>query len=1047
MKLAALAVRRPVTTGMFFLAVVVLGLLSLSRLAVDQLPDVTRPSISVMTTYEGAAPEIVERTVTDPLEKALATINHVKEIRSASSEDSSRVTLDFNWGTNVDLAALDVREKVNDVLRRLPEGIDPPRISKYDPSSQPIMYLNLASNGPVSSLELYHYADSTLRYQLQQIAGVAAVDIWGGEQREIQVLVDRSRLEATGLSLETVVDAIQAENLSRAGGHLESGRVDYVVRPLGEFQTLQDLDRVVLRADGSMPVYLKDVAQVHDGVKERLTRTRVNRVLGLVLAVRKQSGTNTVEVSDAIQAKLPHLRARLPETMRLHLLFDRAEFIRRSIGRVEQSALLGGCIAVVVLFLFLRSLRPTIIIALAIPLAVVATFILLYQAGISLNWMSLGGLALGIGMLVDNSVVVLENIVRHRQNGVARERAAVVGAQEVGLAIAASTLTTLCVFFPLIFVQGMMGVVLLELALTVAFSLVASLLVALTLVPMLSAKWLARDMTETPLQGWSARAHGLWSRGLAALERVYRWLLRGALHHRLAVIAVSFLILGLCWQVYSRLGSELLPSVDEGMMYIRLELPVGTRLEVTDRILADIEQTVYRTAPDVQAMFARSGLSWRGGGGTHSGFLWVRLVDRSNRQQSLKEVIAVLRRKLSDYPDATVRIVERPSDVARLLGSSRSERLEIDVFGFDLTQGRRLAQDIADRLKALEGVSYVRLNIDDSRPEMQIRIDRQKASALGIRARTILQAIETGMAGTVASKFREGRDEYDIRVRLRKADRQAPTDLERLMVAAPSGRQIPLRNLVSVREETGPIVIQRRGQERAVTVQAGMTGERDFGSLATEIERLLAALDIPSGFQAVMGGERQEQQESNRNMRLTIVLAVLLVYMIMAALFESLLHPFVMLCMVPFAVVGGILALWLTGTNLSMPVYIGTIMLVGIAVNNGIVMVDYINQLRQRGLDVFEATQEGAAIRLRPILITTLTTTLALVPMAIGIGEGAEIWAPLGRVVVGGLSVSMLFTLFFVPTLYSLIEERRTRRLAPSAPATQPHDSEAILAD
>ncbi|MDH3604938.1 MAG: efflux RND transporter permease subunit, partial [Candidatus Tectomicrobia bacterium] len=718
----------------------------------------------------------------------------------------------------------------------------------------------------------------------------------------------------------------------KVGGHLESGRTDYVVRPLGELHRVDDIGDIVLRTDDAMPVYLKDIAEVRDGIKERLTRTRVNRTKGLVLAVRKQSGTNTVEVSDEIQARLPQMRSRLPETMKLNLLFDRAAFIRRSIAQVEQSAMLGGCIAIIVLLLFLRSIRPTIIIALAIPIAVMATFILLYQADISLNWMSLGGLALGIGMLVDNSVVVLENIFRHRQSGTARQRAAVVGAQEVGMAIAASTLTTLCVFFPLIFVQGMMGIVFQELALTVTFALLASLLIALTLVPMLSSRWL-KQLPQVSSNGHSgSRFQTRWVQTLGAIETGYRRVLGLALQHRLAVIGLCVLPLALSLLIYRNLGSELLPSVDEGMMYIRMQMPVGTRLDVTDQVLADIEQTVYKTAPDVQAMFARSGLSFRGGGGTHSGFLWVRLVDRSKRQQSLEEVLTVLRKKLSTYPDATVRIVERPSDVARLLGSSRAERLEIDVFGFDLKRGRQLAQRLERDIKGIDGISYTRLSIDDSRPEIQLNIDRQKAAAQGVSARTILEAVETSIAGTVASTFREGRDEYDIRVRFRKDDRRELADLDRIMVATPAGRQIPLRSLTVSTSGTGPIEIQRRGQERAVTIQAGMSGERDFGSIALEIEQLLATTKIPQGFQATMGGEREEQRESNRNMILTIVLAILLVYMIMAALFESLLHPFVILLTIPFALVGGTLMLWITGTNLSMPVYIGAIMLVGVAV-------------------------------------------------------------------------------------------------------------------
>jgi HAE1 family hydrophobic/amphiphilic exporter-1 len=1047
MKLADIAVSRPVTTGMFFLAVLVLGLISLSRLAIDQLPDVVRPSVSVSTTYEGAAPEIVERMVTDPLEKALATIDGVTEVRSSSSEESSVVTVDFNWGTNVDLAAIDVREKVNDTLRLLPDDIDPPRVIKYDPSSQPIMYLNLTARGKLSSLELRHYADNSLLYQLQRIPGVASVDIWGGKEREIQVLVDRSRLEATGISLGRVLDRLQKANITKVGGHLESGRTDYVVRPLGEFRSLEEIGALRLNTNGSMPVYVKNVAEVRDGIKEELTNTRVNRAPGLVLAVRRQSGSNTVEVSDLVQAALPHLREQLPQGMELHLMFDRAKFIRLSIANVENSALVGGIIAILVLLFFLRSIRPTIVIALAIPLAVIATFILMYHSHISLNWMSLSGLALGIGMLVDNSVVVLENIFRHRQEGVERKRAAIVGSQEVGMAIAASTLTTLCVFLPLIFVQGMMGVIFQELALTVSFSLIASLFIALTLVPMLSSKWLSRLSPHATGQGLRYRFVTLWERSLTAIEAGYHRLLSLVMRHRAIVMLGCLAVLGLSWPLYNQLGSELLPSVDEGMMYIRVEMPVGTRLDITDRVVADIERTVHATAPDVQAMFARTGLSWRGGGGTHTGFVWVRLKDLSQRQQSLPEVIRMLQKKLSNYPGAKIRIVERPSDVARLLGSGRSERLEVDVFGFDLHRDRELAQGLAKQIKALKGISYVRLNIDDSRPEIQMLIDRQKADAMGVSIDTILQSVETSMAGTVASKYREGRDEYDIRVRLQETDRREIADLERIFVMAPGGQKVPLRSLTVSKPGTGPVVIERRGQERAVTVQAGINGTRDFGSIAADVEHLLAATHIPQGFQTKIGGEREEQQQSNQNMLLTIVLAILLVYMIMAALFESLLHPFVILFTVPFAVIGGILMLWLTGTNVSIPVYIGAIMLVGIAVNNGIVMVDYTNQLRQSGLDVITATQQGAVTRLRPVLITTLTTILALIPMAVGAGEGGEVWAPLGRVVLGGLFVSMLFTLFFIPSLYSVIEEFRVRHVTQPVLEVEAETTEAGVAD
>jgi len=1023
MNISHFAVRRPITTCMFFSAIVVLGWISFQRLAVDQLPDVALPSITVSTTYEGAGPAEVERLITEYIEKAVSTIDGVKEVRSTSKENNSTVVIDFTWDKDLTEAVNEVREKVAEAKRLLPEDIDEPRIWKYDTSAQPIVYLAL--RGASERFNVRQYAEDYLAYLLQQTEGVAAMDVWGGNLREIQVLVDRGRLESTGLSLAQVEQALRAENLSLAGGHLEAGAVDYLVRPTGEFGSLVEIEQAVVALRDGIRVSIKDVASVVDGLKDEPTRTCVNGEPGVILAIRKQSGGNTVRVAQQVRARLPEIQAQLPQGLTLSVLYDRSTFITRSIKQVQDTAIQGGAIAVLVLLVFLRSLISTVVIAVSIPIAIIATFILLYFWQISLNWMSLGGLALGIGMLVDNSVVVLENIFRHAKFGKDRQLAAMDASSEVALAVAASTLTTLCVFMPIAFVHGKIGVIFQELALTVTASLLASLLVALTLTPMLCGKILrVRDEHQprsTGLRRWLELQGERFFNGLdASYHRSLAW----ALSHRALIVVVSLTLLAMVLPLNRHIGQELLPPVDESLIYARLEMPVGTRIDLTDETMRQLERTILANPP-IHGSFSRTGLTSRGGGGSHTGFMFIEAVDRAQREETLDDVMQTLRRDTRLIPGGKIRIYERPSDLRRLWGGGREERVEVDIRGFDLLEAKAFAEQISEIIAGIDGVSHTQLTVDDQMPEIQLRIDRAIASAMGIRASGILHTVKTAPEGTETSNYRESGSQYDIRVRLQEADRQAWDDLSRLFVLAPSGQTIPLRNIATLHPAKGPMAIERRGQQRVVTVQAALTGGREFSGLMQEVEQRVLEAPRPDGLTIRFAGEVEEMKESRHDIILAFALALLLVYMVMASLYESLLHPFVIMFTVVFSSVGIILALWLTGTHYTIPVYIGIIMLAGIVVNNGIILVDYTNQLGDSGIGVREALLQAGRTRLRPILITTLTTVLALLPMSLGYGEGAEMWSPLGRVVVGGLSVSTLFTLFFIPVLYSLMEEVR----------------------
>jgi HAE1 family hydrophobic/amphiphilic exporter-1 len=1008
MNLPGLAVKRPITTSMFFFALLIFGSISLFRLPIDILPDITYPSITVYTEYEGAGPQEIERLITENIENTVSTIDNVKDIRSVSSEDASTVTIDFNWGTDLAEATNDIREKLDRVAHSLPEDADDPNIFKYDPSNRPMVFISMV--GPIHSSKLRDLAEDRIKYDIEQVEGVAAVDIWGGLEREIQVEVNINKLRSVGLSIDELVSILKAENVSLAGGRVETGRREFLIRPLGEFASLEDIKNTVIAFKQDKPVYLKQVAEVKDGFKELRRHMRINGESGVMVAVRKRSGSNTVQVSNRVLKIIPALERELPEGVKLSVVLDTADFIRKSIRQVKQSAFIGGILAIIVLFAFLRNIRSTIIISFSIPIAIWATLFLLERMGLTINMMSLGGLALGIGMILDSSIVVLENIFRHREEGKGEIKGTLDGSQEVAMAITASTLTTICVFLPLLFLQGVEGIMFKQMALTITFSLIASLVVALSLIPMLSSRFLRVEQ-----KGEGAAVARFYERYLKALT----W----SLEHRKTVLAGSVLVLFLSfWALGLKgVGTELLPDVDEGVINGSIEMPVGTRLDITDGVTSEVEDIIIEEVPEIQRMFSRSGASHRGGGSSHTSFFRAYLGEKDERSRSTKEIVARLRSRLNEIPDAKVRISEARSMFTGFIGGGREERLEIDIRGYDLQKGRALAEEVMRRMKSVEGVIYPRISLEDSRPELKISIDRAKAANFGLSVSRILKVINTNIEGSVASQYREGGDEFDILVRLREEDRKGLQDVRNIFITGPSGNKISLKSFAAITEGKGPTDIERRDQERLITVRAEIQ-DRDLGHIVKDVREKISDLEIPPNFRLGFSSEYETQTEAFGGLMFAIALAIVLVYMVMASQFESLVEPFVIMFTIPFASIGVILAIIVLNMNVSIPVFIGGVLLIGIVVNNGIVLIDCISRLRKEGHSLKEAVLAGGRMRLRPIMMTTLTTCLALVPMAMGIGEGAEINAPLARVVIGGLLVSSLFTIFFVPTLYGAVK-------------------------
>jgi len=1025
MNVSRFAVHRPIFTVMVVLIIIILGSISLSRLPVDLMPDITLPTLTVRTTYEDAAPEEIEELVTRPIEEAVSAVPGVEEVSSISSEGSSNVRVTFNWGTDLDAASNDIRDRLDRVVGYMPEDAERPMLWKFDLASFPVLIMGAASR--LDPVQLRRIIDEQIKYRLERVPGVAALDVWGGLDREIHVNINPDKIKAQRLSLNQVLDRISAGNINLPAGSIDRGNYEVTIRTPGHYRTLDELRNTVIAERNGSPVLLGQVAEVEDSWQKVTRIVRVNGEPGVRLAVRKQSGANTVEVARGALEEIERLNADFPQ-IRLIPIIDTSDFIQRSIDNVSRAALYGGLLAVAVLLFFLRNFRSTLIIATAIPVSVVAAFALMYFAGFTLNMMTLGGLALGIGMLVDNSIVVLENIYRLREKGERGLEAAERGSEEVTSAIVASTLTTLAVFLPLIFVRGMAGVMFKQLSCVIAFALLCSLGTALTLVPMLAGRLLhVGENTGKAADSLAGKFFRASERIFERIETGYEHLLDVALSHRITTAACAVLIFLGALSLIPLVGTELMPQADEGEIRVSVEMEVGTRLEVMDAKLREVEAKVRQAVPEIKNLVSSSGGShWRGLA-SHTGRLRISLVPQADRDRSSEEIAQMLRKMLSGMPGLTVRVRATAGLFIFRRMAGDADKVQVEIRGHDLEVADVLAQRVRRIVDEVDGITDSDISRDTGTPEESIIVDRRKAADMKLTVRQIAEALQTVLSGSRASDFRESGDEYRILVQVKEAEQMSLRDILDLTLTNADGEAVVLRNVVRIRSRLGPVSIERSDQQRTIIVSANVS-ERDMGSVVEDIRRKLRSVPVPRGFAIIFGGDYEEQQEAFQELLLGFILALILVYMVMACQYESLRDPFVVMFSVPLAAIGVILILFLTNTTFNVQSYIGCIMLGGIVVNNAILLVDTTNLLRRRdGMEVRAAIEEAGRRRLRPILMTAFTTSLALLPLALGLGEGGEAQAPMARVVIGGLLSSTLITLVFVPIVYSFFENLRRR--------------------
>ncbi|MFY9944281.1 MAG: efflux RND transporter permease subunit [Desulfobacterales bacterium] len=1023
MNLPRFSVQRPIFTTMVTLILVILGLVSLSRLQIDMLPNIELPTLTIRTDYEGASPEVMERLVTQIVEEIVATVPGVEELTSTSSEGRSTVRVSFVWGTDIDTAAIDVQGKLEDEISELPDDIVRPRVSKFDIASFPVVILGISSN--LDPVELTELIETQIRYRFARIPGVAQVDLFGGFNREVRIELDPERIKAAGLALDRVIDAIDDANLDLPAGKLEQGRYEVSLRAPAEFTGLDQIrNTVIVQRDGAA-VRLGQIAEVND-TYEKLTRiVRVNGNRGLRVGIRKQANANTVDVSRRILSEIEAANRAFPQIAIVPVI-DQGNLIERSIANVARSVLYGGGLAVLVLLFFLRSIRSTLVISVSIPISIVATFALIFFGGFTLNLMTLGGLALGVGMMVDSSIVVLENIYRRRhENGESPEEASVEGALEVGPAIIASTLTTLVIFLPLIFVRGVTGILFKEMAYVIIFALVCSLTLSLSLVPMLASRLLSlgaqpSGKTPAPLNRWAAMARTLFE----GLENAYLDLLRWALGHRLATVLTTACVLGASLLLLPLIGSEFLPPSDEGEVRVTGRMEIGTRLDLVDRQTRIMEQIIAPAVPEAVASVASVGATgWRADAGAE-GEIRISLLPAARRERSNVEVAQDLRSRLAGrVPGMEIRVLAPQGQfiLDRILGGE--EGLTVEIRGYELATLDALAQQAAELILEVPGVMDLETSLEAGIPQQAIRVNRNKVADLGLSIRDVTELLQTAVAGSRAGEFRREGNSYRILVQLKDAERRSLDEILDLTLTTDSGETVALRNIVATEAGRGPILIDRKDQQRRVTVNANIAG-RDLGSVASDAQALLDGIPRPVGYDLIVAGNFEEQQKAFRELVISLVLALVLVYMVLACQYESLRDPLVVMFSVPLAVVGVLVTLFATGTTLNVQSYIGCIMLGGIVVNNAILLVDQAGRQIRDGMVIHQALVEAGRRRLRPILMTTLTTILGLLPLALGFGEGSDAQAPLARVVVGGLIGSTLITLVLIPVVYSLFHQR-----------------------
>ncbi|WP_425446207.1 efflux RND transporter permease subunit [Dethiothermospora halolimnae] len=1022
MNLSKLAVNRPVTIIMITLIILLLGFISLTRLPIDLLPEIEVPVAIVQTTYRGVGPEEIEKLITKPLEETIVTVDNIKNVSSVSSEGSSIVIAEFNFGTDMDFASLKMRENVDLVKGYLPDGANDPMVMKIDPNAQPIMNIAISNGGDLAKLQ--NIAEDTIKPRLERLEGVASIDIIGGYEREIEVSLNQRKMMGYGISIDYISKIIGAENLNLPGGRVTKGSQDLIVRTMGEFKSIDEIKRLPIPLKTGGVVYLEDLAEVKFKNKELDAISKLNGNKSIGISIQKQSGSNTVTVANRVNEEIKNLEEDL-NGINIKVVLDLSEFIKLSINNVMQNAIIGAILAIVILYLFLRNFRTTIIIGTAIPISIIATFILIYFNDITLNLMTLGGLALGIGMLVDNAIVVLENIYRFRQDGYSRKEAAIKGAKEVGIAVTASTLTTIAVFLPIVFIEGIASTIFKELALTVTMSLIASLLVSLTIIPMLSSKFLKVDREQGEKHNNKFRLFSIiydtFDKLFFKVESIYKRILKWAITHRKTTVLLAILIFVVSMVSIFSVGAEFFPKVDEGQITISVSLPQGAELEETNNIVTKIENKIKNVA-EIESVLSNIGSSGAisfGGNNSNKASITVSLIDLDKRDRSTSEIADELRSRIKDIPGADKKVSEASS---MMMGGAGGAPISIDIKGDDIDTLKTISEDFKDIITSIDGTRGVETTLSDGIPEVRIKINRQMASQYGLTAAQIANSVKSTISGTTATRYKIDGDEIDIVVKGDEIFSKSISNLGQSFIDTPMDIRVPLAQVSDISIERGPVGINRDGQVRTVSVTSQILG-RDLKSITDDIRLKIDEYNMPEGYSYEFGGENKELNDAFSDLGLALILAVVLVYMILASQFESLLHPFSIMLSVPLAFAGGALALFLTRRSLSVPALIGFIMLAGIVVNNAIVLIDYINTRRREGENRTEAIINSGPIRLRPILMTTLTTVLGLIPLALGIGEGAETQAPMATAVIGGLLLSTVLTLVFIPVVYTLFDD------------------------
>jgi len=1024
MKISDLSVDRPVTTIVVYLAIVVLGIFSLGKLAIDLIPDISFPVIAIFSRYTGAAPEEVEENLTKAVENAASSASNIEKISSNSSEGNSIVIIEYKWGTDMTEAAADLREKLDLIRDFIPDDASQPTLFKFDPSMMPIMILTVQGKRNLENLR--YIAENDIKYNLEQIDGVASVQIMGGLETQIHVDLDRALLASYSLSIDQVINIVRAENMNITGGSVDEGSMTYMVRTLGKFKNLDEIKHLIVANNKGKPIYLSDVANVYSGYKDSNVDVKIDRDNAIVLAVQKQSGTNTVQIAKKVENKIKNLTVSLPEDVKMVKIYASSDFIKRSISDVWKVALMGSILAVLVLFAFLKNLPTTLIISVSIPLSIIITFIFMYFFGLTLNILSLGGLALGIGMLVDTSIVVIENIFRYREYGAKPIEAAKFGTQEMTNAIIASTLTTVVVFLPMVlFIKGMASELFKDLAFTVTFSLLSSLLVALTIIPMLSSK-IKHVKIKERANSLRSIDYELQSRGkvLRFLDKRYKSVLGWSIKHKVVIVISIFVIFAASLFLIQAISVEFLPQSDEGQIIVNVKTPIGSSVDTTRKAVERLYNIVEENVPEKKSAFIQVGRvgEMMGRESSNSAQIWLTLVDLEKRKRSDNDIIEALRPLFSSVPGIDTSFSTNPGG-AGMVGTSG---LTVSVRGYDLKQGKNLADKIKGVMEKVKTIKDVDVSRKEGLPEYRILIDRDRAALFGLNTAQVGTTIKRAFAGEEAATVVFKGDEVGILLRFKEKDRIKSSDLDLISVATPYGSLVPLSNLVRIEKGYGPVTIEREGQQRVVNINANVRG--DMKTTVAQIKESVSKLAIPSNFNIIYGGSWEDFQDVLKDLIMVLILSIILIYFIMAAQFESFFDPFIIMFTLPMTFIGVVWMHIITGTTFSAVSGIGVLVLTGIVVNNGIILVDYTNLLRKRGYDLLDAVILAGRTRLRPILMTMLTTVLGLIPMALGIGSASEMRAPMARTVIGGLLVSTIFTLVLIPTLYTIFEMRREKR-------------------